>query len=155
MKPFPFPFLRIQERIYNYRLSRARRIIENTFGILAARFRIFRRTIIAREDVVINVTKATVSLHNFLMKGRTFGPNNYSYCFPQALLTEKHLMAFREEGGVMRYTIMRGWLLLPGALVQTITHVMQNMSEKDSRTSLIHHKAKFLGSIKWLQAQSK
>ena len=80
MKPFPREILRIQERIYNYRLSRARRIIENTFGILAARFRIFRRTIIAREDVVINVTKATVSLHNFLMKGRTFGPNNYSYC---------------------------------------------------------------------------
>ena len=81
MKPFPREIIQIEERIYNYRLSRVRRIIENTFGILAARFRIFRRCIIARESVVINVTKATVALHNYLMKGR-FESTNCSYCPP-------------------------------------------------------------------------
>ena len=79
MKPFPREMIHTPERIYNYRLSRARIIIENTFGILAARFRIFRRQIIARESVVINITKATVALHNLLMKGRDFGPKN-DYC---------------------------------------------------------------------------
>ena len=59
MKPYSREVLNIKERIFNYRLSRGRRIIENTFGILAARFRIFRRPIIAREEVVINITSCS------------------------------------------------------------------------------------------------
>ena len=81
MKPYPREVLAIKERIFNYRLSRARRIIENSFGILAARCRIFRRPIIAKEEVVINVTKAATALHNFLMYGRQFEPSD-RYCPP-------------------------------------------------------------------------
>ena len=81
MKPYPRDVLDIKERIFNYRLSRARRIIENTFGILAARCRIFRKPIIAREEVVINITKAATALHNYLMCGRQFEPENH-YCPP-------------------------------------------------------------------------
>ena len=38
MKPYPREVLNIKERLFNFRLSRGRRIIENTFGILAASF---------------------------------------------------------------------------------------------------------------------
>lgn len=78
MKPFPSQNLPIDERIFNYRLSRARRVIENTFGLAASRFRIFRRPIIANVAKAKVVTKAVVTLHNFLMS-RNFS-NAHQYC---------------------------------------------------------------------------
>ncbi|XP_066947113.1 uncharacterized protein [Macrobrachium rosenbergii] len=52
MKPYPQRGLSKEERIYNYRLSRARRTVENAFGILANRFRIFHTAICLKPDHV-------------------------------------------------------------------------------------------------------
>lgn len=66
MKPFPGKGLTQEQAIFNYRLSRCRRTIENTFGILAARWRIYRRPIRAAITTVDLIVQATVCLHNYL-----------------------------------------------------------------------------------------
>lgn len=67
------------ERVYNYRLSRARRIIENAFGILSARFRVFRQPINVDENKTQQITLACCALHNFLLmkNGRNYMPIGY------------------------------------------------------------------------------
>jgi len=62
MRPFPGQFLPANKRIFNYRLSRARRVIENTFGILTSRFRIYRRSIIAKPELGVNIIKGELCL---------------------------------------------------------------------------------------------
>ena len=41
IKPYPRACIGIKERVANYRISRARMVVENTFGIAASRFEYF------------------------------------------------------------------------------------------------------------------
>jgi len=66
MKSFPGKGLPESKEIFNYRLSQCRRTIENTFGIFAAKWRIFRRPIRANPETVDKIIKACVCLHNYL-----------------------------------------------------------------------------------------
>ncbi|GFO25449.1 protein alp1-like [Plakobranchus ocellatus] len=66
MKPFTRRQLTTQKRVFNYRLSRARRQIECTFGILSNTWRIIKSI---DTDVLpaIDSVKAICVLHNFLL----------------------------------------------------------------------------------------
>ena len=66
MQPFARNALTNERCIFNYRLSRARKVVEIAFGILANRWRIFHRCINLNPDNVTTVVKATVLLHNIL-----------------------------------------------------------------------------------------
>ena len=71
LRPFPGKSAgadRQRRLIYNYRLSRARRVVENAFGILVSKWRIFRQPIIAKVETVDAIVKAACVLHNFLRR---------------------------------------------------------------------------------------
>ncbi|KAL4126304.1 hypothetical protein QTP88_010526 [Uroleucon formosanum] len=74
------------KRIFNYRLSRARRIVENAFGIMSSVFRVFRKPILLNEQKAADITMTCVLLHNFLRKSKT---SKTSYSPPGAFDSDK------------------------------------------------------------------
>lgn len=74
MKPFPGLKLTNEQEYYNKRISRARRTIENAFGILVARWRILLSTLYLHPNNAEDVVLACIALHNFVMFHH---PNNY------------------------------------------------------------------------------
>lgn len=87
MKPYSGSFTKGSlERIFNYRLSRARRVVENVFGILSSVFRVLRKPLLLKPENAQLVVLACIYLHNFLRKSRT---SKKIYCPEGALDTEE------------------------------------------------------------------
>ena len=86
MKPYASRGLTSDQNIFNYRLSRARRTVENAFGILSSRFRIFRKAIPLSPEKVETVTMAACCLHNFLLRN-----NNSSAMYTPQLVTDSDM----------------------------------------------------------------
>ncbi|KYQ59874.1 Putative nuclease HARBI1 [Trachymyrmex zeteki] len=76
LRSYPRIGLTLMDDIFNYRLSCARRIIENTFGILASQWRVFRKPIIAQPETAKLIVQAMECLHNWLRK-EDIGKNVY------------------------------------------------------------------------------
>lgn len=73
MRPYPGRQCTEAHQAYNYRHSRARRIVECAFGILAARWRIFHTKIAVHPDKVNCIVQATTVLHSLLQSDTTSG----------------------------------------------------------------------------------
>ncbi|XP_047512932.1 uncharacterized protein LOC125054845 [Pieris napi] len=56
------------ERIFNYRLSRARRVVENAFGILSSVFRVLRKPLLLEPEKATKVVLTTICLYNYLRR---------------------------------------------------------------------------------------
>lgn len=86
LKPYPGHYLGVSKNIFNYRISRGRRTIENAFGIMCQRWRQLLKPIVANVDTCEKITKACVALHNFLQCSeedlpdveRTYCPSGYA-----------------------------------------------------------------------------
>lgn len=68
MRPYGGQFLSVQKRVFNYRLSRARRYVECAFGILTNKWRILNRALDVSITLSIDIVKACCILHNFVRK---------------------------------------------------------------------------------------
>jgi len=67
MRPYPGRNITAERRIFNYRLFRARRVVEKTIGIMAARWRIYQKPMNTSLATTEAIVQATICLHNFMM----------------------------------------------------------------------------------------
>ena len=79
IRPYPGKGLTEEQRIYNYRHSRCRRVIENAFGILVACWRIFLTPIHATVENGEKYVLACLCLHNYLWKTKNtyYSPSGF------------------------------------------------------------------------------
>ena len=134
MKPFAAKPLSYKERIFNYRLSRARRCVENAFGILANRFGCLLRAMRPVPETTESCVMACVCLHNML---RTWAPG------------EQNAMMDREDD--------RG-NLIPGAwrddpvlddIDRRLFGNQASRAAKRQRLELMHYYNSPAGSVPW------
>ena len=127
MKPYPQTNLSDRKRIFNYRLSRMRRISENVFGIWGSRFRVFNSPMALSPDKAVTVTLATVTLHNLL---RTKG---------QALYTDENALDRENPDG----SVVEGsWRAARNNMVQDLQKTMDNHAPRSAekvRDTLADH----------------
>ena len=66
MKPYSRRGMDPQKHIFNYRLSRARRVVENAFGILSNRFQVLLTTMQHKPDTLRLILTSCLLLHNLM-----------------------------------------------------------------------------------------
>ena len=67
MKPYSHQSQVEHEKIFSYRLSRARRVVENAFGLLTSRLRVFGTTMQLQPSVVKIITMCGCVMHNLIL----------------------------------------------------------------------------------------
>lgn len=88
MKPYPGEYpKRLPRRIFNYRLSRARRIVKNVFGITTSVFRVLRKPMLLQPKTVETIVMAIAHLHNFL---RNMDSSKNLYAPPDSLDSDQN-----------------------------------------------------------------
>lgn len=68
LRPYPGRGLNETRRVFNYRLSRARRTVECAFGVLTNKWRVLHTPILVEPEFCDNIVKACCILHNFVRK---------------------------------------------------------------------------------------
>ena len=72
LKPFPMSSLTSEQRIFNYRLSRMRRISENVLGIMAQKWRVLRNAMLVGPEKATTIVLAIMTLHNYLRNDKHY-----------------------------------------------------------------------------------
>lgn len=103
MRPFPGKNLSNEQRIFNYRLSRARRISENVFGIMVQKFRMFMRPLQGSPDNITSVVLAACILHNFIRIDENYKVPELTHGTDTTPVEKSRLQHFpRRKGGENR-----------------------------------------------------
>lgn len=82
MRPFPKRVLNDARRIFNFRLSRGRKSVECSFGMLTSKFRLFDRPMYTNRSNAVQTIKTACVLHNFIRRreGQPYVPQEFNKC---------------------------------------------------------------------------
>ncbi|XP_068129722.1 uncharacterized protein [Hyperolius riggenbachi] len=94
MRPYPDRGLDASQLHFNARLSRARRMVECTFGILVSKWRVFHTPMLLKPANAVVVVKAACILHNFVRQEERDTPE------PPKVLPLMPLRRNKEENGI-------------------------------------------------------
>ena len=140
MKQYHGKCLLEDKRIYNHKHSRTIQTIENSFGILSAKWRIFRKPISAGVDTVEKIIKAAVCLHNYL---RQTDLANYTFA------------AFVDSENGDGDIILKNWrntVQNEGSSLMGLNHSRSNRSKFDATEIMDDFKSYFnspQGAVAW------
>ncbi|XP_055954830.1 uncharacterized protein LOC130010792 [Patella vulgata] len=126
MKPFSHRSQVLRERIYSYRLSRARRVVENSFGILSQRFCCFLTTMHQHPDTINLISMYVCALHNLILIRYPHEDPDTHDLIPGGWRSDRHL---------------QGVLPLTGHQTQK--------DAKDQRDYLSHYNMSPAGAVPW------
>ena len=136
MKPYSKRNLNDDERIFNYRLSCARRVVENAFGILANRFQVLLTTMRHKPSTVKVIVKACIVLHN-LMRIRYPSIQNEMIDRPEDINTDFIPGAWRQDKNLEDTHIVPG------------SNTSRNKEGKKIRNLLKHWVNSEAGAVPW------
>jgi len=88
----------IKREINNFRQARARRVVENAFGILTTKWRIFRRLIVTNHETITKIVYAACLLHDFMQMQDFSVPAASRYCPPEYTDSDTAKGMWRNEG---------------------------------------------------------
>lgn len=141
MRPYAGRNLEVKKQIFNYRLSCARRTIENAFGILSARWRVYRRPICLDLKAVDQIIISTICLHNFLKTQDENTPEKRLYCLTN--FTDSEL----ENGQIIEETWRNEQIQLQQLQPTTAHQATRNVMEQ--RDILSDYFVTQAGKIPW------
>lgn len=87
MRPFGGKLLSYEKKIFNYRLTLARRYIECIFGIMCNKWRILHRPLDVNIDFAEYIVKAICVLHNYVITRDGFSYEDTFFAAPLSNLT--------------------------------------------------------------------
>lgn len=145
IRPFPGTNLGFEKNIFNYRISRARRTIESSFGILSQRWQILRNTIQSSVETCELLVQATIVLHNYLQNSESdLHPSEKKYC-PTGYID------YLDDNGELQWGAWRA----DGAALQSVRRLGANNYTNEARENRNNLVKYFISRQGWVPWQEK